>query len=148
MAITFQASDTDTILARLEKIDEDATPLWGGMSAPQMRSHLRTALRYSLGKEEPSPDESSFVNKYILVPLLLSGTIKIPKNVKGPAMYDAALPTASVEELKAELDEYMVESAKSDFNPPKHPSLGDLGPIKWGKLHAVHMDHHLRQFGV
>lgn len=148
MASEFDSNCVPELIERFEKIDEDAKPLWGSMSAPQMRSHLRTALRYSLGKEKVSPDESTFLNKYILVPILLNEIIKLPKNVARPSMYDAAAPTSTLEELKAELDEYMAASAKADFDPPAHPSLGDLGPLKWGKLHKIHMDHHLRQFGV
>ena len=148
MGIAYNRTFVDDAVERMSKIDDDTKPLWGSMSAGQMRAHLQTALRYSLGKEKESPDESTFMVKYILCPILLSGLMKLPKNVARPAMYDAAAPTATLDEVKTELDEILGQVEKGAFEPPAHPSLGDLGPTRWGKLHNIHFDHHLRQFGV
>ncbi|PCJ61963.1 MAG: hypothetical protein COA73_07210 [Candidatus Hydrogenedentota bacterium] len=148
MGISFDRAAVTNNLERMGKIPDDAKPLWGTMSSGQMRAHLQTALRYSLGKEEVPPDKSKFLIRAIVVPLLLSGLIKIPRGSSKSAMYDAAAPTASLEEVKAELEEFLSRKDTGGLNPPAHPALGDLGPNKWGKLHVIHFDHHLRQFGV
>lgn len=148
MAIVFDRAFVDSSLGRMGEISDDAKPVWGSMSPGQMRAHLQLAIRYSLGKEEESPDESKPLLNMILIPVLLSGIMKLPKGVKGPAMYDAAAPSATLDEVKAELEEYLTNYEGSGFNPPAHPSLGNLGPDKWSKLHVIHVDHHLRQFGV
>jgi hypothetical protein len=144
----FDQGTIDNAVERLNKIDEDAKPLWGSMSPAQMRAHLVTAVRYSLGKDELTPDESSFLIKNILGPLFLGGILKFPKNIGRPKLYDASAPTATTDEVKAELDAFLAAASADTFDPPPHPSLGDLGPKGWGKLHDIHADHHLRQFGV
>lgn len=148
MGPKFDQTTIDATAERLSKIDDDKKPLWGVMTAPQMRSHLLTALRYSLGKEQESPPEGNFFVRRVATPLLLSGIMKLPKNIQRPKLYDAAAPTATVEELLAELREFYEQYQSSTFKPPPHPMLGDLGPTGWAKLHALHADHHLRQFGV
>lgn len=144
----FDQTMIDQVMERLGKIDDDAKPLWGSMSAPQMRAHLVTAVRYSLGKEAESPDESTLLTKWVLVPLLLSGLLKLPKNVARPKLYDASAPSATGEELKTEMQEFLTQLQSGSFNPPIHPTLGNLGPQGWARLHNVHTNHHLRQFGV
>lgn len=144
----FDQQTIDSAIERSNKIEEDAKPLWGSMSPAQMRAHMVTAVRYSLSKEEHSPDESTFVVKNILGPLIINGIIKLPKNIDKPKLYDASAPTATIEELKTEMDEFLEKLNSGSFSPPAHPALGDLGATGWAKLHAVHADHHLRQFGV
>lgn len=144
----FDQAMIDRTIERMNRIDEDAKPLWGSMSPGQMRAHLVTAVRYPLGKDEPTPDEGNFLTKKILAPLFINGILKFPKNIAKPKLYDASAQTAAVDELKAILDEFLAQLNSGSFDPPVHPALGDLGPVGWGKLHDVHADHHLRQFGV
>jgi hypothetical protein len=144
----FDQQSIDSVIERSNKIEEDAKPIWGSMSPAQMRAHMVTAIRYSLSKEEHSPDESTFVVKNILGPLIINGIIKLPKNIDKPKLYDASAPTATIEELKTEMDEFLAKLNSGSFDPPVHPALGDLGATGWAKLHDVHADHHLRQFGV
>ena len=144
----FDQAMIDRALERFNKIDEDAKPEWGSMSLGQMRAHMVTAIRYSLSKDELTPDEGSFLIKHIAGPLFVNGIVKFPKNVAKPKLYDASAPTATLDEVKTEMDEFLTELNSGSFDPPPHPALGDLGPVGWGKLHDVHADHHLRQFGV
>jgi len=148
MAITYDRSFVDSALERMAKIPDDTQPLWGSMSPGQMRAHLQTAVRYSLGKEEETPDESKPLLNMIIIPLLLSGIMKMPKGLPKPGMYNSAAPSASVQEVKVEMEEFLEKYEGSGFNPPPHPSLGALGPKKWAQLHNIHFDHHLRQFGA
>ena len=97
---TYDRTFLDNAMKRFAKIEPNAKPEWGVMSPEQMRAHIKTAVRYSLGKEEPSPDERNwFVNTFIL-PLILNGLVKLPKNAERPKLYDAAPPeaTASAQE--------------------------------------------------
>lgn len=144
----FDQATIDSTVQRMNKIDEDAQPIWGSMTPGQMRAHMVTAIRYSLSKEEHSPDESTFMVKNILGPLIIKGFIKLPKNIDKPKLYNASAPTATSDELKTEMDEFLEKLNSGSFDPPPHPSLGNLGATGWAKLHDVHADHHLRQFGV
>lgn len=133
---------------RFRRIAEDSKPLWGSMNPGEMRAHLLTAVRYSLGREEIAPPEGSWFIRTILTPLLINGWLKMPKNVAKPKMYDVQPPTAELDALTGEMNEFAERYASGQFDPPAHPALGDLGAKGWAKLHAVHFDHHLRQFGV
>jgi hypothetical protein len=131
----------------LESIPPDIRPQWGRMTPGQMRAHMVTAVRYSLGKEQETPNEGGLFGR-LVAPLILGGIIKIPKGQKGPAMYDTAAPSATTQELVAELDAFLSASQKSGFAPPAHPYFGDIGARGWAQLHIVHLEHHLRQFGA
>lgn len=133
--------------ALLESIPPDTRPHWGRMSLGQMLAHMQTAIRYSLGKDPETPNEGGLFGR-IAAPIILSGLLKIPKGQKGPAMYDAAAPSATVQDLVRELDDFLNASAKPGFAPPAHPFFGDIGPKGWANLHIVHLEHHLRQFGA
>jgi len=131
----------------LNSISSDARPVWGSMNRGQMLAHMQTAIRYSLGKETETPNEGGLFGRMV-APLILSGLIKIPKGQKGPAMYDTAAPSATVDELMAELNEFLEALWKPGFTPPAHPYFGDIGAKGWANLHIVHLEHHLRQFGA
>lgn len=143
----FDAKFIDDTMAAVRSIDPNAKPEWGSMSPPQMISHMRTAIRYGLGKEEETPNEGGFFGAWIAGPLILNGIIKLPHNAKAPAMYDAALPEATPEELEVEMREFLQRLGEG-FRPPSHPFFGKIGARGWEKLNVGHLDHHLRQFNA
>lgn len=143
----FDQAFVDEAMAEFEALTPDQEPEWGSMRSPQLFAHLITAVRYGLGKEELSPPEGSFFIRRILSPLLISGIMKLPKNVDKPKMYDAEAPQGTAKELRAELEEHLARLNDGTLDPPPHPALGDFGPAGWSKLHIVHIEHHLRQFG-
>lgn len=138
----------DKTVERMSSLSTDSKPVWGSMTAPQMMAHLLVAVRYSLGKEKETPPEGGFLIRYILGPIFVNGILPFPKGVGKPALYDAAAAQATVDELKAEMEEFLQAFESNRVDPPPHPLLGNLGPTGWSKLHVVHSDHHLRQFGV
>jgi hypothetical protein len=143
----FDQAFIDDTISRYGKLPTDAKPKWGSMSPPQLFAHLTTAIRYSSGKEELTPDEGGFFGHWIAAPLILNGIIKIPKGQKGPAMYDTAAPEGDLETLRAELEELLAK-LDGDFQAPIHPYFGEIGNDGWTQLHVIHVDHHGRQFGV
>lgn len=122
-------------------------PEWGSMSPPQMFSHMVTAIGYALGKALQTPNEGGLFGR-LVAPILLNGWMRIPKGQKAPSMYDAAAPSATAEELVAALEAFHAKMADPAFAPPPHPFFGEIGKAGWAKLNIVHLEHHLRQFGV
>ena len=137
----------DEVMVELSALQPDQVPEWGSMRPPQMLAHLTTALRYSLGKEALSPPEGSLLIRKLLCPLLLSGLIRMPKNVTKPKLYDAEAPEGTLETFREEATEFLSRLQDGTLDPPPHPALGDLGRVGWSKLHVVHIEHHVRQFG-
>lgn len=140
------------LLERAARIAPDAQPQWGTMSRNRMFGHLYDIFEYCMGNMGEAPDKSTFKTRVIFRPLILSGIVKIPKNVKvppgkgdGPKMFERE---TELDELRAKMEEYLAKCQAGELDPPRHPFFGDLGVDGWAKFHVRHMDHHMRQFGV
>lgn len=131
----------------VRNLPTDKRPAWGSMNVPQMFAHMVAAIGYSLGKIPETPNEGGLFGR-LVAPILLNGYLRIPKGQKAPSMYDAAAPSATAEELAAEIEAFHNRMADPAFSPPPHPFFGDIGRDGWAKLNIVHLEHHLRQFGV
>ncbi|HRK36636.1 MAG TPA: DUF1569 domain-containing protein [Candidatus Hydrogenedentes bacterium] len=136
--------------ARLNRIKVEAKPLWGTMTAEQMFGHLAGALRFAMGRGPEEPDRSTWFTRRVIAPLLLRGILKTPRNVKGIrfAKPSEPLPVSDAETVHALLESYLAAVQSGELNPPDHPMFGNIGVDGWAKLHVLHFDHHLRQFGV
>jgi len=44
------------------------------------------------------------------------------------------------------MEQFIAQETSYQF--ARHPAFGSLSREKWGKLAYLHLDHHLRQFGV
>lgn len=142
----------DATIARMDKLSTESQPLWGEMTCPQMMGHLNMGIIYSLGNLPEMPAADTWVTRNIQGTLILNGIIKLPKNLKPARAEGAPEPPppfdGTAEMLKGALDMYLAALEKGEFKANLHPMFGDIGPKGWGKMHCVHIDHHLRQFGV
>ncbi|MBX7255482.1 MAG: DUF1569 domain-containing protein [Candidatus Hydrogenedentes bacterium] len=138
----------DDLTRRLSALRPDTPPRWGRMTAPQMLAHCTHAVRYSLGKEGVSPREWNPFLQAIARPVVLSGLLSMPRNAKAPRIFEPGEGVADATALSIELNEFVDRCGQPGFAPPPHPYFGDLGASGWSRLHALHMDHHARQFGV
>ena len=135
------------VVRRLGRLKPDARPKWGKLAAPGMIQHLGDSVRFSMGRAGEVPNVSNWFTRTIVAPLILNGIVRIPKNIKAPELskrssYD------DVESLHALLEEYLGLVQAGEFVPARQPVFGDIGIDGWAKLHLVHFEHHLRQFGV
>ena len=131
----------------IRALPPDRKAEWGRMNVGQMFAHMVAAYGYSLGKLPLTRNEGGIFGR-IAAPIILNGLMRIPKDQKAPSMYDAAAPTATAEELAAVIEEFYARLQDPGFAPPAHPFFGDIGKDGWAKLGIVHLEHHLRQFGV
>ena len=138
---------TDT-LGRLEALLPDAQPQWGTMTAPEMVTHLAFSLRFSLGQLPEVPVIGGLVGHWIVAPLVLNGIIKLPRNIKGAQWPGETEAKCDVDAVRDEFHAFYDGTRAGVLAPPPHPFFGDIGPRGWTKLHVVHTDHHLRQFGI
>lgn len=147
---TFDHDYANEVIARLGRLKPDARPQWGTMSRDQMIGHLAYSVRYSMGKGAEIPFVGNWFTKNIVAPLLLNGWLPIPKNLKDPRLdkFIAGQPTADSETLHAVLETYLDWVQSGEFTPRDHPAFGAIGVDGWAKMHMVHFEHHLKQFGV
>jgi hypothetical protein len=148
-----QALDHDyvnNLVDRLAQIGASAQPAWGRMTRDEMVTHLVRVVQYSMGKGPEFADHSTWFSRNVSAPLLLHGIISIPKNLPLPKPRAGEKPGAHPEDLEtlhAVLENYLSLVQAGELNPPPHPFLGNIGVDGWARLHVLHFEHHLKQFG-
>jgi hypothetical protein len=137
------------ILERAEKLRPDSQPLWGKMTVTEMLSHCNLAHQ-SILKAPKATKKGTFKQRLVRISFFYIKR-EFPRFAKGPTKFD----------MRGKVDPQLFEEEKSKFfhivkkftNPEnqmegEHPRLGPLNHKYWGKFVWMHLDHHLRQFGV
>ena len=141
----------DNHKARIGRLSPESERRFGTLTVSRMLRHLRHTIEASIGEVE-TPDNSIplwrtfawFVSTYV-VTRWPAGRIKAPP-------YWNPDDVESFEEerklLLAALDRFV---AALETNPGRKTIGNIIGPTsvrRWSRIHAVHFNHHLRQFGV
>jgi hypothetical protein len=144
--------DKAEILQRLQAVRPESVRRWGRMSAHQMVCHLSDSFRMALG-QKPVSDASGRLQrtmvKWIVLYLPLpwpAGLLTRPELDQergGTSPFDFA---ADVADLEALLDRVTTPQAAVDGR--SHPVFGRMSKAGWLRWGYLHMDHHLRQFGL
>jgi hypothetical protein len=150
MKTLLNANDRDELRSRLSNVRPDSQHRWGRMSAQQMICHLSDSFRSALGERYASPDTSLF-KRIVLKRLALWVPVPWPHGFKTRPENDQLQGGTRPGEFAIDLRQFLVLferfcSVEDEFGP--HPIFGQMSRIermRWGYLH---MDHHLRQFGV
>ncbi len=135
------------LVARLGTLHPEMRAAWGAMSSEQMVGHLTAAVRYSMGRGPKLPFVGSWFTRRLVWPLVSAGILRIPRNVKAPNP-GGSLPTGDVETLHAVLEEYLNLVQSDEFQPARHPFFGNIGVDGWARMHVLHFEHHMKQFGL
>lgn len=142
-----------TILSRIEKLQEESPALFGIMTAQHMIEHLILTVKLSYGRikiPDFEPNEKQLAQKQAL----LFSDMEFPKGVKAPGLPESlmALKYANLEEAKAELlkalSAYNEAFQENSELKTLHPRFGKLSHEEWERFHTKHFDHHLGQFEV
>jgi len=124
---------------------------WGTMTLAQMLAHLRIVFEISL-EERETKDESRAWLLPILWVLLFRVWTRWPK---GKIKASPQFLDDSAEDVEAErtrlLDLMRRFVARAESEPQRivlEPMLGRISLEKWQRVHGLHTDYHLRQFGA
>ena len=136
---------------RLNALRPDARARWGLMTCPQMICHLSDTLKMRLG-EKPVVRVDNLFTRTIFKWLALYVPIPWPHGYPAPSelnqMSGGTPPQGfdrDLQELKDLFQRYTDEDPESTWN---HPIFGTLSRADSLRYAYVHIDHHLRQFGV
>jgi hypothetical protein len=136
---------------RVKALRGDSQRKFGKMPIEQMLKHLRNAFEVALG-EKTLPDESKPIVRdilYFLIARLITtwpgGRLKAPDYWSPPADYDFIRER---DELLAVMNRFLAAYEAAPDKIGVHPILGPLSMRKWSQLMGVHINHHMRQFGV
>jgi Protein of unknown function (DUF1569) len=144
--------DRSELLARLEQLRPDSARRWGKMSAHEMVCHLSDSYRLPLGERTASDATGPLqrtVVKWIALYLPVRWPTGIPTRPEMEQGVGGTCPTdftTDVARLAAALTALADE--RLDVSGVKHPIFGRLSRRQWHRWAYLHMDHHLRQFGV
>jgi hypothetical protein len=148
----FTPANLDYFTDRINSITVETERLWGTMSAPKMLRHLRLAFEGSLGEME-AQDRSNFLTRTVLRYIVFhlwtnwpKGRIKVPANLTPEPEGDLDFERGK---LLTAADRFLAALGEDPARPGGvHPLFGRQTVGYWSRIHGVHMDHHLRQFGV
>ena len=140
------AATRSSIDARLGQLTPASRPLWGKMSVDQMLWHVNQAMAADLGHISPPIDKSPLprpVMRFLVLNMPWPKGAPTNKMFEAIAQHDFHEQLARCRGLIAEI------TARSlDHPPSRHPMFGTMTCRAQSRLHAKHLDHHLRQFGV
>ena len=136
------------IINRATALTATTKCLWGSMTVDEMLFHCNLTNQEILKAQpyEKLPKFKQRFFKYLVMRILK----KLPKNVKiNPKFLKQAQQELDFEIEKNKFIETINQFIKREGAIyGKHPFFGKLNTDEWRHFVWMHMDHHLRQFGV
>ncbi len=124
---------------------------WGTMSVAQMLAHLRIVFEISLEEREVTDESRAWLMPLLWV-LLFRVWTNWPKGKIRASPQFLEHSADNVESERALLIESMRRFVERSNDDPGRivlePMLGRISLKKWRRVHGVHTDYHLRQFGA
>ena len=148
-----QAAACEHLLARFDQLEPKTEARWGRMNVEQMICHVSDPLRIAFGELEAA-DVSNFMTRTLLRWLVLAGMPPPKGKVDTFAEIDqvkgAGTPPTSLDQdretLKSLVERFVAEAPNDQLTPS--PGFGRMSGRQYARLFYVHMDYHLKQFGV
>ena len=144
--------DKEELIGRLRALRPDSVRRWGRMSVHQMVCHVCDGFRMGTG-EKPVRSVTSPFRRTMLKWFALYAPVPWPRGIPTrPEIDQARLGTTPVEfaadvaQLEVLLDQVTAQPRNFDWH--EHPLLGSMSEAAWLRWGYLHVDHHLRQFGV
>jgi len=139
------------LAARLRRLAPDSPRQWGRMTPHQAVCHLSDSFRAIMGDKSASSIANPF-SRTVIKWIALNAPMKWPTGVKTMPEVDQEIGgTKPVEfardrhDLEALMEQFAVKQGR-ELQP--HPMFGRMTTEQWQRWGWLHMDHHLRQFGV
>jgi hypothetical protein len=135
---------------RCGKLNSHSAALWGSMTVTEMLHHCNKATEAILSSKPT--ERNSTAKQKLLKFLFLYIFKKFPKNANAPERFNVKKRQLQTQDFETELKEF--SSLITQFTQHKqpinatHPVFGNLNTREWGRFTFMHLDHHLRQFGV
>ncbi|WP_448699386.1 DUF1569 domain-containing protein [Mucilaginibacter sp. AW1-3] len=145
----FDTKAVEELINRVNKLQADSQARWGSMTVTEMLLHCTLADTFILEDESEyqSPTLKNRLFKFIGIHVIP----RFPRNRKGPARLNAK---GKVDQQQFDVQKVAFINTLQRFPVHQksitsiHPGMGYLQPKEWGIVAWMHMDHHLRQFGV
>jgi hypothetical protein len=145
--------DKAMVLDRLRQITPASQRRWGKMTPHQMICHLNDSFKSVIGERELNGDKSNLLTRSVVRWLALYAPLKWPHGVPTMPENDQERGGTPPEDFQRDLDALAlmvdrVTRAERDFQWRRHPLFAEMSERDWMRWAYLHVDHHLRQFGV
>lgn len=150
-ALILNRESLPRFLARVDALNAQSQRRFGKLSLPDMLRHLRGAFEMSLGEREaqlepfPLPRTLSYFLFFVVFTKWPGGKIKAPDSFTPPAESDFETERAA---LREKMEAFAAALEAHPEQTAVHGLFGQIPLRRWARVHGVHMNHHLRQFGV
>lgn len=150
MKSLFETETKQTILNRIDNLNETSQAQWGKMDVAQMLTHCQKPLEVATGNLQLNT-KIGFAKKLLfkLFKPLMYNDKPWKKNldtVKEFRITDAQEFKSEKEKLVQTINDFALLKDKTNW--PTHPLFGNFTTEQWGKMQYKHLDHHLTQFGA
>ena len=145
----FDKAAAEELKQRMERLSPNTPRLWGKMNAAQMLAHCSVGMEVSLGDK---------MMRQVLIGKLIGKHVK-KRMLSGEPMgknlpTDKAYVVRDDRDLDLErrrlagyIDRFQAGGPEGCTSGP-HSFFGKMTSEEWSALNYIHLDHHLRQFGV
>jgi len=146
----FELSFSENVIARINQLDKNSSPVWGKMNVAQMLAHCNVTYEFLFddNHKKPSPIAKFFLK--LFVKKIVCGDKPYKKSSQtAPAFLVTSQKDFEAEKLR--LITYIERTQKlgtSYFENKESHSFGPLTSSEWNNMFYKHLDHHLSQFGV
>jgi hypothetical protein len=146
MPMLHDAAYRSQIETRVRALRQDARRQWGKMSVDQMLWHVSDAMEVALGRRA-APRQKVPLPRPVMKFIVLN--LPWPKGAPTMPMFVAQGSHDFHAERERCLKLIEELSGRRLGEPwPVNPVFGEIRGQDVSRLHAKHLDHHLRQFGV
>jgi len=149
MKSIYNADDNQEIIARINKLTPESKAQWGKMNAAQMLSHCQAPMDIAFGDLNLKANFfMQLLGKMIKSKMLKSAEFK-KNSPTAPAFirnHECDFEQ-SKKDLIARINKFSEQGERAIKNT-KHPFFGEMTLQEWDFLQSMHLDHHMRQFGV
>ena len=149
MSSIYNKTDNEIIISRINKLSPESKAVWGKMTVDQMLSHCQAPMDVAFGNLQLRSNffmqliGKIFKNKIINSKEFKKNSPTAPDFIR-KGSYDFE---KTKKELIEKINQFSALNEKAIKNT-KHPFFGELTFDEWDKLQIMHLDHHLKQFGV
>ena len=146
-------ADKELLLNRLRQTAPNSQRRWGKMTPHQMICHLNDSFKTAIGERSVSGDKSNLLTRTVVRWIALYAPLKWPHGVPTMAENDQERGGTPPEDFNRDMHALLmmiqrVSSPQRDFQWRRHPLFAEMSERDWMRWGYLHVDHHLRQFGV
>lgn len=146
----FSPEVSESVIARIQSLTPQTTPVWGKMTVAQMCAHC--CVTYEMVYEDKHKRPGAFIR--FILKLLVKPTVVGDKPYKRNSQTAPAFLITDERDFTTEQNRLInyIRRVQKDgaayFDGRMSNSFGKLSAAEWNVMFYKHLDHHLTQFGV